>query len=352
MSDFGIGGAVVGGIGALLQYSAQQEANQIAWSGLNFQKQNADKNFRLGTSTRTDAYGNKQRYNDATNEWETLLTPTQNQVVKAGEHEQLLSLTEDANRNRDIRRNAYQRALDAVPQYKAAIAGYKYDQPPTEAAIRSQILDALTQGSQEVVNANKGNLTTQALRLGRGGDIPAIIKASNDDLGSKLGNSIAQSRQAAFQEHGQRQQQHDQQYLPEIQMWDKLVNESAPDAAVQFSNVPQQLGAMQGQQAGQISNALTSGASGIGGAYNQLGKALGASPDLSGIARSLSSGGGKRTASGQDSGWYNTPEYKAWNSFGDKGDPFLNGPTGSGQQGNYNWYTGASDNNFDNGYVF
>jgi hypothetical protein len=41
----GMIGGLVGLIGAGLQYSAQQEANQIAWANLNFQNSKAPSNI-------------------------------------------------------------------------------------------------------------------------------------------------------------------------------------------------------------------------------------------------------------------------------------------------------------------
>jgi hypothetical protein len=99
----GMIGGLVGLIGAGLQYSAQQEANQIAWANLNFQKQQGAKQFRLSTAGRSDAYGDEQVYDPATNTWKINLSPTQNQIINAGQREQLQSLTHDAVNNRILR---------------------------------------------------------------------------------------------------------------------------------------------------------------------------------------------------------------------------------------------------------
>lgn len=330
----GILGGVVGLIGAGLQYSAQQEANQIAWANLNFQKQQAQKQYRLSTAGRGDAYGNEEEYDPISNTWKINLTPTQNQIIKAGETEQLKSLTEDATRNRILRRQQKDRSIQAGEDYNTALAGYRYNQPPTEEAIRDQILDALTQGAQQATNANKDTLMLQAVRLGRGGDIPKIIKAADDDLGSRLGGMMNQSRDLARNEYIQRLQQHDQQYLPEIAAFDKIIQEANPAALQPFSNVPQQLSQLQQNQFAGMESALQAGANEVGGAYATLAKSLGQSPDLSGVAKAFSglggggsgSGGKRKTMSGSGSSsfanpmddntsdWWNTPEYQAWNT--------------------------------------
>ena len=352
----GLIGGLVGLVGAGLQYSAQQEANQIAWANLQFQKQQAHKQYKLSTAARGDAYGNKQSYDPAGNEWVIALTPTQNQIIKAGETEQLRSLTEDATSNRILRRQQKDRSRAAVQDYTKALAGYRYNQPDSEGAIRGQILDALTQATQEASSANKGTLMMQAVRLGRGADIPKIIKAANDDTGSKLQGLINSSRDLAKNEFLQRTQAHDQRYLPEIAAFDRIIQEANPAALQPFSRVPEELSQLQQQQFAGMESAISSGSNAVGNAYATLAKSLGQSPDLSGVAKafgSLGSGSSGRAgrpsssgqftspsfaggSSGQD--WWNSPEYKAWEQF----NPFANGQSSA-------WDSNYWNNNWDSG---
>lgn len=341
----GMLGGIVGLVGAGLQYSAQQEANQVAWANLNFQKQQAGKQFRLSTAGRGDAYGNMQSYDPISNTWGVKLTPTQNQIIKAGETEQRKSLTEDATRNRILRHQQVDRSRVAAGDYNDALAGFQYNQPDSEPAIRDQILDALTQGAQQANNQTKDAMMLQAVRLGRGGDVPKIIKASDDDLGQRLGGLITQSRDLARGESQQRIQAHDQRYLPEIQAFDRIIQEANPAALQPFSNVPQQLSQLQQNQFAGMESALSSGANEVGGAYATLAKSLGQSPDFSGAAKAfagLSGGGGGRSSksgggsgknpgwftntaedssSGGGNGWWSSPEFSAWQQF----NPFMNG---------------------------
>lgn len=348
----GMIGGVVGLIGAGLQYSAQEEANQVAWANLNFQKQQAGKQFRLSTAGRGDAYGNMQSYDPIGNTWSTKLAPRQNQIIKAGETEQLKSLTTDATRNRILRQQQVERSRVGADRYNEALAGYQYDKPDSEMAIRNQILDALTQGAQAGDTKTKDALMLQAVRLGRGGDIPRIVKASEDSVGANLSGLMNQSRDLARNEFMQRTQQHDQQYLPEIQAWDKIIQEANPAALQPFSNVPQQLSALQQNQFAGMESALSSGANEVGGAYATLAKSLGQSPDLSGAAKAFGSlgggGGGKSGKSGGGGGggsggftspsfgggssssdWWNSPEYQAWAQF----NPIANGSSSSWDSG-------------------
>lgn len=337
----GLLGGIVGLVGAGLQFSAQEEANQVAWANLNFQKQQAQKQFRLSTASRTDAFGNQQSYDPISNTWNIVLSPRQNQIIKAGETEQLKSLTEDATRNRILRRQQVERSRVAANDYNDALAGYQYNKPDSEAAIRDQILDGLTQANQQQATDIKNATVLQAARLGRGQDIPRIIKDINDSEGSKLFDLMDKSRDLARNEWIQRTQQHDQQYLPEIQAFDKIIQEANPAALQPFSQVPQQLSQLQQNQFAGMESALSSGANEVGSAFATLAKSLGQSPDLSGAAKAFSSIGGgggkasKSSSSGGNSGWFtspddsmsgssawwNSPEMSAWMNF----NPFMNG---------------------------
>ena len=95
---------LVGGIASTAINAGWQQANyNLNLENLRWQKQQGERQFKLASAGRTDAYGNKQKYDELLNEWKLNMTPTQNKIVKAGESEQLRSLTEDAARNRMIR---------------------------------------------------------------------------------------------------------------------------------------------------------------------------------------------------------------------------------------------------------
>jgi hypothetical protein len=73
-------GAIPGVIGAIMQGQAQQEQNYTNEENLQFQRENARKQYALATAGRTDAYGNKMTYNEALNQWDTQLTPQQKAI--------------------------------------------------------------------------------------------------------------------------------------------------------------------------------------------------------------------------------------------------------------------------------
>jgi hypothetical protein len=160
-------------------------------------KQQGAKQYRLSTAGRVDAYGDEQVYDPATNTWKINLSPTQNQIINAGQKEQLQSLTHDAVNNRILRDQAFDRAEAAQPMYRDAVAGFQYDQPDSEGAIANKQLDALRIGEQQATNANRDVMSLQALRLGRGAISQKIMKTANDSLGQSLGKDIVSAQDNA-----------------------------------------------------------------------------------------------------------------------------------------------------------
>lgn len=294
----GMLGAITGLIGAGLQASNQAAQIQQQWAALQFQKQQAAKQNRFAQAARTDAYGNKQSYDDILNEWIIALTPTQKQITQAGERENLLSLTEDAPRNRRQKQRAEQNALEAGKRYQQVLADFTYDQPKDERAIRDELEHTLMGGKTQAMKDQQGIIARQALRMGKGADLAKIIKATDDAYGEELPALMAKTRMGAMEERKNRINQHNQQYMPEMQMWQQIMQNGGGDAQIKFSDTPQALSAQQGQMAQSIQAAMQNEASSVGGAMNALGSAMGKSPDLSGVASAFSkmgnAGGGTK----------------------------------------------------------
>ena len=280
-------GALVGLVGAGLQASAQAEQQTIELANLQFQKQQAAQNQRFSQATRTDAYGNTQRYNAATNTWETNLTPTQKEIVGAGEQEQLKKLTEDATRNRLILEEQRQRGLAAVPDYNKALAGFRYDEAPSRGADENQLFTLMSLASQDTIGGDRQAIGRTMLRQGRGADYALAIKAMDDAQGQSVGPNLLNAYEKSIPQYAQDVQQRQNYYLPRIQALEQMMAGGSSSAPSPYSTVPQELNAIEGQQAAAIQSANQSGASAIGGAYNSLAQAAGQSPNLSGVASAL-----------------------------------------------------------------
>lgn len=293
-------GALAGLGGAALGAQSQGEAAVIQLLNLRFQQENARRQFDLATSTRTDAYGNKQQYDPLTNSWKTVLSPTQGQIVKAGETEQLKSLTTDAARNRAILEEQRARGEEAKPDYTKALAGFRYDQPPSRAADEDKLLSLMQMNNQSQASGDQSTIARTLLRQGRGGDISAVFKASNDSAGRNLGPNIAQAYRESIPQYTSSVSQHQSQYLPVLQQLQQTMA-GGGGAPARFSTTPQELSALQSEQNRGVFQALQNQASNVGGAYNSYAKSIAdTAPDLKGLAALISgvskSGGGKAAA--------------------------------------------------------
>lgn len=292
---------LIGLITAAATAQAGAGATGLDYANLQFQKENARKQNKLARAGRTDVYGNKQSYDDLLNEWQIKLTELQNSIVKAGEREQLLSLTEDATRNRDLRRRQDVRSKEAGKDYNKALAGFRYDEPKSEERIRGDLTGLISQGKADQAKLTQSTLGRQAIRLGRGGDISKIINASNEQLGAQLPKTLLNARARTLSEVGQREGIHRNKYLGPMQQFAQLMD-AVGSGPQRFSSLPQDKSNEQSQMLSAIMQALSNEGGQVGSAYGRAASGVrGNVPDFGGIGGGLdkllallgSGGGGK-----------------------------------------------------------
>ncbi len=258
----------------LLQMVMQQWQKEQAEKGLNFAKQTQRDAQRFAKAGSTDAFGNRQFFDEALNEWITKLSSDQQQIRDASENEQLLSLTQDARRNRAMREQQNQRALNlqerddafargAAEDYEDTNSAFKFSQPKSEEAIRGEY-QSLFQGVSDDNQRNKlGGISTAMLRNGQGAMLPNLIRSSNEDVAGDFSSNLIKARQAALGETGQREQMHTSKFLPALQMYGAS-RRQAP-GQVGFGNVETgrtdalatRLAGSQGNSAGNLIGATT-----------------------------------------------------------------------------------------------
>ncbi len=281
--------------GALIGAGSQQEAAMIQLMNLRFQKQQADRANQLATATRTDAYGNQQRYNAALNRWETILTPTQKQIVGAGETEQLKALTTDAVRNRRILEEARQRGIEAIPDYNKALAGFRYDEAPSRAADEDKLNTLLSLQSQSQIGNDRQAVGRTLIRQGKGADYAAVLKAADDAQGQNIGKNLLTSYQASIPQYAQDVAMRQSRYLPVLKQLQETMA-GGGSAPPRFSTTPSELNAIQSGQSGQALSALEAGARGVGGAYQGLANSVAATnpvKDLASLISAFNKGGNR-----------------------------------------------------------
>jgi hypothetical protein len=322
-------GAVAGLAGAAAQSQSAGEAAIINLMNLRFQERNAAQQYDLQTATRTDAYGNKQRYNRATNSWETVLSPLQAEIISAGQNEQLKSLTVDARRNRQILEDAAARGEAAKPDYNIALAGFRYDQPPSRAALEDTLASKMQLANQMASGRQAQDVGRTLIRQGRGADLPAILKAADDAQGRNVAANQLEAYKESIPLEASLQQQHQSKYLPVLQQLQQTMMQGG-GAPIRMSDTPQALSTLQQQQSQGILQALQNSAGNIGNAYNAYAKGIAdTAPDLKGLASLIgafkgSGGGGGGGSSGQQ------PQYGLVPTSGGADSGNVSGDTGFG----------------------
>lgn len=253
-------GTIVGGI---LQANEQSYQNQ---QSLAFQKWLANEELKMGKASRTDAMGNTVRYDPGLNEWVTDLSPTQRALSKAGEHEQLLNLTDDAAKNRVIRERAFNRGVGANDDFNRERADYNYGYNPSEGAVTNDIADLILRSR----SGKGGGIGGTNKFLRQRGNLPVINSGDGGDSGvSQVADAMLQARQGALGERGTRQQQRNM-HLPAMQSL-AAMSDAGGGNPVQFPNF-NNLFASEGDQSKQLLGAMEAGGKGVGGAYAAISK--------------------------------------------------------------------------------
>ena len=293
-------GAITGLIGAGLQAQAQHDQLMFQYAHFNWEKQRASQQDWFAKAGRVDQYGNKTGYNEALNEWNVKLAPTQKEIQDAQQKEQLLQLTKDAPAARKVTQAIQQRAADAKEPFLRASLGYQYDQPPSEGAIRSDLIGLMAQNDQRVAKQNQALTMRAAARLGQGAKASDIINATDKSLGdsTNVANRMLQARNDALKEFSARTALHEQQWGTPMKMWGELMAQGG-----NIPQIPRGTAATDstGAQQQAMLQAFNQGTSRVGSAFDALAGAAGKSVDLSGVAKALASikggkggGGGKQ----------------------------------------------------------
>ena len=288
-----LAGAAVGGLGAFLQYRAQQQANQIAYANLQFQRENAHEQNKLARSARTDVFGNRLKYVPGRG-WVYDLTPQTQAITTAQQKEQLLNLTEDAERNREFRERQDEISKVGSEEFFKALNNYKFAPRPNEKAIQGDFTRLLNLNRRKGIDEAKGVLQRQALRLGRGGDIEKIIKEGDERFGETLEEAVLRGKTLGSQEFRTQSNFIENLLSGEVDRFSAMANRFDP-AQVRRSQTPDDLNALQGEMLQSMARALASEGDQVGAAFSQLSRTAGSTaPNLGPVAAALSRIGGGR----------------------------------------------------------
>lgn len=301
--------ASLAAISLLMNEQNSLNAQGTAADNLSYQKQKDAQAQDMAGATKIDANGNKTVYDPATNTWKVILSPMQQAIQDASQSEQYKTLTTDAQRKRELAQRNEQYSLDAGTPYNEAIQNYLHNQPKSTAADEDQLQTLMAGVNQASGKQNQALIERQALRLGRGADIPSLIKATDDSLGASTPSTMLSARQQALQEHASQVQQHDQQYLPEIQTFKNIINQGGGGASTRFSDLsPQVANAEQTSNAAMLA-ALNNGSTNINSASKSLATTQQKALDFNPMIKALTAAQSKKNADGTTTTADGMPDY-------------------------------------------
>lgn len=312
-------GAITSLVGIGLQAKAQQEQLQLQYKQLYWQQQRAREQDRFAQAGRQDAYGNETYFDKGLNKWMTKLTPAQKEIQQAGEREQRTQLLKDAPAARKIREAVQKRSEEAKAPFNRAKLAYEFNQPPSEAAIKSELTNLMATNLMAQSKANQALLMRSAARLGTGAKAAEIINSVDQSLGKEQKNTLLAARNQAVQEAAARAAAHETQYGQPMKMWGDLMAQGGNIPDIPRSSLNADLGSAISSQNSAMQQAFRSGTEGVSNAMGGVAAAAGRSPDFSKLS-SILAGIDKetgRTRKGQQDQSTLNPElnYEGYSTF-------------------------------------
>lgn len=267
-------GSVLSNVGGGLSANHNAQENLMQTALNNYQQD------RFSKAGATDALGNTNRYDEALNQWISQLSPTQQRIADAGQHEQLANLLQDAPRNRIMRENAYERSKQGADAYNDEFANYRFNRPQGEGSIDNELLGLMARA-----RGSNGQGTTSNSTLRNGGKV-AVVRAGNPNGGNGSVDDIAQlmlqARSGGLNEKGQRDNQFEQTGRSRLGTFGAVANGGAP-AQINMSNASSGLQSQQERMMAARAQALENVNRNSQSAYTNLDKVqLQASKNLAG----------------------------------------------------------------------
>lgn len=187
------------GLELYMNMQAQKRREELATRELNQRREVARQLIDVSQAPRQDAFGNVVKYVPGVG-FVTETTPQTESLLAAQQREELKSLTEDAVRNREIRRRAAERGEEANELAREQIADLRFRPEPNPEALGSDLTRLALLGRRRGLDQAKDVLAQQALRLGRGGDISDIMKSADEQFGKSHEEALLRGKLAGRQE--------------------------------------------------------------------------------------------------------------------------------------------------------
>lgn len=156
-----------------------QLANALAGRDLAQAKGSVDALNKAATANRGDVYGNITYYDPKTGGFNTSLSAPQTDL------ERKFTSAEDSR----------------LSGLNEALARARFDRSPSESSIRGELEGLMGATTASKMKAIQDAVGAQAIRMGRGGDIATLIKSIDDNIGSKLPQTMLDARNQAVNEY-------------------------------------------------------------------------------------------------------------------------------------------------------
>jgi hypothetical protein len=265
-----ISAAITGGL-AFLDMQSKREASKAAQAQLAETRRMNAEMLRMAQAGQTDAFGNRFSYDQALNEWLTKLTPEQQSLISSGEREQRLGLTEDASRNREIRRMQAGTGRQAGDLLSQALTRYASG-GPSEEGTRSELTRLLSQATP-----------TGGLRrdVSPGGAIISGGQRGGTPM-QRMAKILLQSRQGALGETGQRESQRQQRDLGGAGTLSSLMG--GGQTGINFGNTGESIDAKRNALSNRLLQTQQGAIGNLQGPYGNVSKTADTMPGLKEIA--------------------------------------------------------------------
>lgn len=275
--------AVLGAVGSLAnvfaQAGAQQDTNNLNWANLFETKRQNRKHEKLATATRKDANGNIVQYNEATNEWEIIPSPTSKQILEAEQQETLKSLTEDAPRNREARVRQDERSKLGDEEFTKKFNEFRFRPQSTEGEHVADATTSLLHARKQGMSEASAMLARQLARTGGGSGMEQIFKTANDQYAGSLEETMLKGKALGKASFAELEGAKDGRMMQELGFLGSIADNS-PTAPVASSGINQQLSGTAEGALSQLLSVLQSGEGRRQGATAQLAQSLSKAPDF------------------------------------------------------------------------
>lgn len=283
-------GALVSGLGVAAEASAQGAQQNLGWANLFETKRANRKKEQLATADQVDARGNRIYYTPGVG-WQIELDPETKKILEAEDYETIMSLTEDATRNRDAARRMDDRSIEADDEFERAFNEYRYRPEKSEAEYIGDAQREKLLARREGSNRAAADMNRNLIRQGQGGDVGKIFAEARNQEANEFEAALLGGKRQGIQDFLSVEGAKDQQDMGELGFLSGLAGQTT-NMPQRFTNRADTLSSGAESAMDELLAILAQNESSRQGATGQLMQVLGQSPNFAPLASALGQLGG------------------------------------------------------------